>query len=252
MKVPLTIFLWFFLTTLAGPAALALPKAEADYNTAMALISKGSHKRAIPYLDRAIKLSPADWKLYDARGSAWLDLEDYKRALADLTKAVELAHRSQIYEDRARCYFEMHNFKDAIADQSEAIKRTENPELRTQRVRVRSKYYLEKGDSKNALADLGDLIAQRSKDSRLYFDRADMYHQLKQYQNAVADYTRGLRLAGSALKNADYWYEQRARQYDKLGKKDLAEADRIRASRSVNKNEALELFKPKAKKFMMQ
>src|SRR5271168_1022231 len=191
------------LSLTAASAALAGSESETNYQAAMALISKGYHEKALPYLDRAIKLSPDDWKLYTARGCAWLDLEDRQRALADLTRAIKLApQRSQIYEDRARCNFEMHNLKAAIADQSDAIKRTETQVLRTKRVRVRSKYYLEEGDSKNALADLTALISQNPKDYRLYFDRADMYHQLKQYQKAVADYSRGLELGGNGLKNS--------------------------------------------------
>jgi tetratricopeptide (TPR) repeat protein len=236
------------ITLIVPNPILGLPNTDDDLNTAIELINIGHQDKALPILDRAIKLSPNDWKLYTTRGRAWLGVERLQCALDDFNKGIKLdPNRSQIYEARALCYFEMHNLKAAIADQSKAIEMTPPDKLRRDRIRVRSKYYLEQGDSKHALADATDLILQNPKDCRWYLDRGDMYYALKQYQNAIADYTRGIEMGGN-MRNLDYWYRQRAHVYTKLGKYNLADADRKKAKTCVNRNETLDFFTPPSSK----
>jgi tetratricopeptide (TPR) repeat protein len=69
----------------------------------------------------------------------------------------------------------------------------------------------------------------RPKEYFNYSRRADVYASLHQYQRAVDDYSYAIKINDGRFDDFDSLYTLRARAYDKLGKKDLAEADRKKA-----------------------
>ena len=130
------------------------------------------------------------------------------------------------YESRARLKFELNDLDGAVADMDKAIQI--NPKG-DHLYRVRSKFYiLQKKDDK-ALADLNKSIACQDKDQEsTYRCRGDLYLRLKKYDLAVKDYTAAINCSAKKKddRSMELDYSGRAKAYEKLGKMDLAAADR--------------------------
>jgi len=239
----------FLLFGLSAPGAIssAITEAEADFNEGKALAKKRQFKKAIPFFDHAAKLAPNVAVIYAERGSAYLNLEQIEPAFADLSRAIKLAPTlCQPYADRARCEYEKHNCRAAIDDMSHAIPLASDKVDRAFKIRERATYYLDLGDSKNALVDVNKSLTIFP-DFYTYFLRADMHCRLKQYKEAVADYTTGLKLVKPNTIDLDFWYEQRARAYDKLGETKLAAKDREQSRQSNLKDPYYKLLGPSEK-----
>lgn len=107
------------------------PVAEKD-SESMAILStrNGRYKEALKYASKAIAKSPDRFDLYLNRSSTYLNLKDYKNALADLNKAevlmkgkeVEATERSQLHFNRGSVYLEMKRDQEALKDMQLAVK----------------------------------------------------------------------------------------------------------------------------------
>jgi len=89
----------------------------------LAYSNAGQHERALEDYDRAIEMSQFPVGNYFAsRGWANLELEHPEKAIADLTKAIELVpdHR-KAYENRAQAYAALKQWARAIADYTAAM-----------------------------------------------------------------------------------------------------------------------------------
>ena len=87
---------------------------------------------------------------YDNRGRCYLRLEEFQRALADHTKAIEIDPQCIApYSNRAFAYINLNNATQAVADCTEYIRRTSDPFGYSLRARA----YRQLGDIAKAEAD---------------------------------------------------------------------------------------------------
>jgi|SRR5277367_6321389 len=229
------LFLLFGLSA-DGTVYSAVSEAEAELKTAEALVKKRQFRDALPYFDRAAKLAPSVGKIFAERGSLLLGLEEREKALDDLNRAIQLdPSRIDSYVDRARCQYELQKPRAAIEDVTRAINLEHDKPNRAFRLRERASYYFQMGNSQKAFDDLGASLTWLQ-DYYTYFLRGDMHYKLKQYRAAVADYTIGLKLVKPNVTDVDFFYEERARAYDKLGETSLAQQDR-RTSRIYSRKD---------------
>lgn len=78
--------------------------------------------KAIEYFSKAIELNDKSSDYYYYRGYAYMDKEDYKKALADMNKAIELDAKNELaYFERSNIYYETQDFTKQIADLDKAI-----------------------------------------------------------------------------------------------------------------------------------
>ena len=89
----------------------------------------------------------------------------------------------------------------------------------------RAGYYLTNGQSDKALADRTEAIALAPKNWAFYRQRAETYTTLHQYQKALDDFNQAFKFATNPRLCLDGMHCERARLYEKLGRKDLAAAD---------------------------
>ena len=77
----------------------------------------GEHDKAIKFCNKAISLSPDDWILsltYNTRGEAYRLLKNYRQALDDYNKAIQInSGNASFYQNRGKCY-------DALGDKEKA------------------------------------------------------------------------------------------------------------------------------------
>lgn len=100
----------------------AKPDATVYLCRARAYLNVRNYRRAFADLNRAIKLTPEDGDLYLERARAYLFRLDMRRALADLDKAAALKPSARIYRERSAVQAELGNFDKALLDIDVAIK----------------------------------------------------------------------------------------------------------------------------------
>ena len=64
--------------------------AQAEFDSGLALYSRGQYEESIPYFERATKLVPEFWQAHMYLGRAYLNLEKWHEALPPLRTAFEL------------------------------------------------------------------------------------------------------------------------------------------------------------------
>ena len=88
---------------------------------ALVFLLAGNYKPAIADYTKLIELKP-DGESYYVRGTAYLDSGDNQRAVADYTKSIALdPNYYWTYKQRAKAYRSLRKFKEAGADEAKAI-----------------------------------------------------------------------------------------------------------------------------------
>lgn len=129
------------------------------------------------------------------KGLEYFDQEKYDEAIAEFTKAIELAPQDvDSLLDRAAAYVAKGDFDRAIADYKKAIEM--RPE-QAESIEVDPNYasacisrgdtYYEKGDFDRAIADYSHAIKSEFDLFDAYAGRAKSYFRKKQYDQAWAD-----------------------------------------------------------------
>ena len=176
--------------------AIQLDPKDADYyyfRGVYGYLALEDYKQAIADYTQAIQLNRKDARYYFNRGIAYLALKDYKQAIADYTQAIQLDPKDAIYySHRGGVYLILKDYKQAISDLTETIRRDpKNAPYTIQGLR-----YSEFKDNKNILIPYTTIM------SITYSERGNAYIQLKEYKQAINDYTQAIQLNP---KNADYY-----------------------------------------------
>jgi tetratricopeptide (TPR) repeat protein len=80
-------------------------------------------KKAIEYLNNAIKLEKSNGEYYNKRGTAYYNLSQYQRAIEDYSEAVRLSPNYFLaYYNRGNAYANIRQFEKAIEDYNQVIR----------------------------------------------------------------------------------------------------------------------------------
>jgi tetratricopeptide (TPR) repeat protein len=98
-------------------------RAVAFYNRGLAYLDKDDYDRAIADLSEAIRLKRDYAEAFNNRGIAYIRKGEYDRAIADLNEAIRLKpDHAKAFLNRGGAYFGKDDYDRAIADLSEAIR----------------------------------------------------------------------------------------------------------------------------------
>ena len=170
--------------------------AEVDILMATALAGRGqTHKTAGRYekaladLTRAIEVAPGlTWAIAD-RGKTYQLMGRHEEALADLTRAIDLnPHLTSAIADRGETYRAMGRYEEALADLNRAI---EIDPGYYWAIGTRGWTYQLMGRYKEALADLNRAIEINPGYAWGIAERGEIYRLMVRYEEALADLTRG-------------------------------------------------------------
>ncbi len=162
-------------------AAIAEPKTVADYiNLAHQKETADDYAGAIAIYDAILEQYPKDFvSVYASRGADHSEVREYKEAIADFSKALEL--------DTAT------NPNDLALDHGVVI-----------RMRGEAKQY--SGDREGAVADFTQALALNPGDKEIFSERADNRLRIGDCAGAISDYSSALEyLPGTVI-----FYEGRA------------------------------------------
>ena len=72
---------------------------------------------------KSLELDPQDADTYNTRGVAFLEAEDYDRAILDFSRGIEInPHWARLYAHRGGSYWEVDNYEQAIADYYQCLR----------------------------------------------------------------------------------------------------------------------------------
>lgn len=191
---------------------------------AVGLEKKGKSEAALKLYNEYLKEFPTSAIAYQYRANLYFYAKDYKRALADYQKSLE------IYPHDAGCYTSVAACLDVLGDGETACKYFERSlELATNALGYQYRYgnLLRKLKKYNqAITLYSDILKNEPESSDALRFRGDCYFAKQKYKEALADYTSAIDT--SAFPSPDT-YKQRALVYEKLQQPEKAKRDREKA-----------------------
>ena len=178
---------------------------------------------AIRLYNEALQLKPNFVMAYNNRGTAYNNLNQYERAIADLDAAIKLdPNYSWAYNNRGFAYAHLNQNERAIADYSTAIKL--NPNL-AEAYNNRGFAYFSQQQYERAVQDYSKAIELNPNNATTYINRSAAYFLLEQYERALADLDAAIELKPDDVGA----YVGRGVCWQRLGDNDKAQADFARA-----------------------
>ena len=145
-------------------------------------------KKAIEYLNKAIKLQPDLVEAYIMRGNAYSDLNQYQRALDDYNEVIRLQPNLAIaYVGRGNAYSALGQHQRAIEDYNKTIRL--KPDL-ADAYYNRGITYADIGQYQRAIKDFDEAISLQPDLPDAYGNRGNAYAALGQKQRAIEDFSK--------------------------------------------------------------
>ena len=128
-----------------------------------------------------------------ARANAFREINDYKNAIVDLNKSIEVNDNYNllylIYNNRGMIYGSIGDYQKSLLDFNESIKL--NPKY-VDNYTSRARVYQQSGNIDKAINDCNKAIAGGSKDINTYCIRGLCYLQKRDYEQAEKDFENAL------------------------------------------------------------
>jgi tetratricopeptide (TPR) repeat protein len=163
---------------------------------------------------------------YERRAAGYNKAKDLPKAIADITRAIELAPKTSRIRSRAMYLDDTGDYKQSLADMDKVVA-ADPKDLFIRWLRAGT--LVKVGDTASALAAYGEWIAVAPEDSSPYFLRADLFNKKKDWAAALKDLDRSISLKPDFVPA----YLSRAKAHFELGNKDkaLADVSRVIASK---------------------
>lgn len=143
------------------------------------------HRTGVRYLTKAIAADPTFEPAYALRAGAHLKLREYRQAIRDYTKALELAPMDKLYGDRASAESELREYQAAIPDYTKRIAEGCEDTL-CPAYENRADVYLKLHDYPHAINDLGHAI-RNFLAGTIYGFNIDQFRRMYPEYDSVAD-----------------------------------------------------------------
>ena len=167
------------------------PKSPAIRTRAILYLSLQQPERALPDLDRAIANDATDDIAWANRGVAKSRLGDIAGAIADCTRAIDLAPTVANRVNRGNAYVALHRNDEASTDFDMALQ-VEPRNLPALLGRANANYASKRFTA--SLADYARIIEVDPDNAMAYFKRGNIHLDLKEFASAVSDFSKSLEL----------------------------------------------------------
>ncbi len=152
----------------------------------------GNYKQAIDDLTRAIELNPNNKRAYNSRAIAKGNSGDIKGAIEDYTKGIEIDPGDPLmYRNRGARKAELKEHKGAISDYDKAIDITPD-DYYAYYLRARSKGAL--GDYSGEISDHSKSLELKKDSFQVYYERAYAKIEIKDFEGAISDLTKAIEI----------------------------------------------------------
>ena len=215
---------------------LATPAKENLTSEGYRLLGTHHIHEAILMFNKSLIKNPNNINALYGRAYAYLEEEKTDLTITELTRLIALQHDYEAaYTTRARAYFENNQTDLALKDCATALTfKNDSSELH-EIYHLRGRIYRSIKKYDKAKLDFDAALKLDPKDPGLYWNRGNVNLDIGQYQRAIDDYNQAVHFTKvSDEDRLARYYSSRATAYEKLGKKDLAAADRKRINAKVN------------------
>ena len=193
----------------------------------------------IELLNKKIVKEPQNISLIFSRARQYSNIGNCDAAIKDYSHVLEASpDQLDAYLNRARCFVNLERYKDALADYSQvSALDSNNLTALIERGALRMKHL---SDHKAAMQDFNDAYLIHADNVSLLAHRGHLFHVMKQYKNAIADFTKAIELSGGTSE----LHLSRALSYRFLRKR----SDKIKENiiSDLNRAVALGRFNPEA------
>lgn len=205
---------------ISNRTAEAMPPTK-SMETSTSLFAQRRYKACIETATREIKANPNMISAYDYRGQSYYLLEDFDNAIADLNIYFKrttgdgdiCAHRL-----RGLALCQIGKIREALKDFDICCKAQPGT---WDFWWDRANSYTELKEYDKAIFNANEMIKLKPDNAR-YAQRAKIYFAAGNYKLSLADWNKAISLCPSKVN----YYGARAQCYEKLGRKDLADADK--------------------------
>ena len=175
------------LETLSRDTISKNPNAAAAYlDLGTVHAGREEHQLAIQYYQQAMRLNPNNAEVYNNQGISYLGLKQHQKAIESLKYAIALKEESEYYSNLGGIYIYLKEYEKALENFNKAIELdSSNPKPYSNRLQI----YLLLQQHDKALADLNKLIALAPNTIQYYLLRSKIYGDIKQYQKALDELT---------------------------------------------------------------
>lgn len=177
------------------------------------------YKEAVENYTRAIQLQANNSIFYNNRGCSYDNLGEYNKAISDYNVAIAIGPLNAVfYYNRGHSYDKLEEYDKAISDYTRAIELSPN---NATAYNNRGSIYIVLGRTDEAISDFYKAIELNSKFANPYKHLGNIYKE-------QSDYTRSIEFLSKAIElNLEYKdaYLLRAEVYRLLGETEKAEAD---------------------------
>ncbi len=171
--------------------------ATAYSNRCLTYIQLAQYKEAIADCSQALALKPTDKEAFLNRGVAAYRLGDFDNAIADATHVLELTpHDPRAYYNRGLAHVEQGHYREALVDYGEALRQL-SPLDRSATALIqndRGIAYLLLQQPQSAIEAFTEAIQANGNDVRAFFNRGCAYHQQGNLLAALDDFTQATRI----------------------------------------------------------
>jgi protein O-mannosyl-transferase len=187
-------------------------------------------QNSITLFEHALRVTDNNYTAYYNRGTAYADLGNYRQAIEDYDKVVEINPKyKEAYNNRGNASAILGNYRQAIGDYDKAIEINPKDE---KAYNNRGNAYLLLGNDRQAIGDYNMAIEINPKYTEVYFNRGHAYSNLGNYRQAIEDFDKGIEINP----NDEKAFYNRGNAYWHLGNYGQAIEDMKIAARSGHKN----------------
>jgi tetratricopeptide (TPR) repeat protein len=223
---------------LLGPQIGSTQDVYSLFDTGTGYLKEGRFDDAIAALSQAIDLEPNYADAYSNRGLAYYEKREYAQALEDFKQAIIInPNDEKAHNNAALVYYRQQDYPNAETHYQLAL--SLSAEEKPYHADVHNNLgaiYAKKGMQQEALNAYNNAIritkALNLGYTDAFYNRANLFYDLKRYDEAIADYTEtvtSLERARDAAHNVSDAYYNRGLSYYQQGQYDEALADYERA-----------------------
>ncbi|WP_158295783.1 tetratricopeptide repeat protein [Planktothrix agardhii] len=166
--------------------------ADDYYARGAANFSRGNYRAALDDFTKVINVNSDNANAYIYRGLARSDLKDYQGAISDYDKALKIDPNNAIaYVNRGSVRIDLKDYQGAISDCDKALKIDPNNAVAYLN-RGNARHYLK--DYQGAISDFDKALKIDSNYADAYVNRGNARYYLKDYQGAISDYDKALKI----------------------------------------------------------
>lgn len=195
------LFAMFMALCCISVLAAGCGKAGREYSKGIGLLEDGEYGKSLEYFERAIKENNENASYYIAYGMALCGLKRYEEAISEFEKAyqdtdneISRQNNKKLFFGQAVAYYGMDNYEKVSEVCDKALESGQDEDIDHNIKKIKAAAEELAGNKENALEIYSGLLNGSNQDSGTYMARAGLYEKLGDYDSAIKDYKKAVKI----------------------------------------------------------